>query len=43
MSKSGEMKVRSIRLRTKTDNDVVCPRQKELPNGELARSGDEDS
>lgn len=31
MSKQEEVKVRSIMLRTKDENDVVCPRQKELP------------
>lgn len=26
------MKVSSIRLRSKDENEVVCPRQKELPD-----------
>lgn len=30
MSKQEKMKVRSIMLRTKDENEVVCPRQKEL-------------
>lgn len=31
MSNQEEMKVRSIMLRTKDENEVVSPRQKELP------------
>lgn len=31
MSKQEEMELRSIMLRTKDENEVVCPRQKELP------------
>lgn len=26
------MKVRSIRMRSKDENEIVCPRQKELPD-----------